>query len=145
MPQITVRRTWKAKPRATHRIQHRLRYRNRHENRNPITGDGMSNPVVSHNAILSQPRVDSLHATPIWPDELGDLFLQKMLTISRVFRIADLVQLAFEFRKARLRESDAKPDVLQGRCGAEVDPIGRRHHGIFQFWGVRVRTGRWCG
>jgi hypothetical protein len=45
-----------------------------------------------------------------------------MLTESRVFRIAYLVQLAFEFGEACLGESDAKPDVLQDRCGAEVDP-----------------------
>jgi hypothetical protein len=96
----------------TYRIQHLLRCCNGHENRNPITRHGASNPVISRNAILGQPRVDSLHATPIWPDELGDLFLHEMLTISRVFGIAHLVQLTFEFGETRLRESDAKPDVL---------------------------------
>jgi hypothetical protein len=55
-----------------------------------------------------------------------------MLSIPRVFRIARLVKLAFKFGKARLKESDAKPDELRGWCGAEVDPVGRRYYGIFQ-------------
>lgn len=116
-----------------YRIQHLLRGCNRHENRNPIARHGASNPVTSREAILSQPCVDSLQTKAIRSDELRDLFLQKMLAIAHVLRIADLVQLAFKFGKACLRESDAKPDALRGWCGAQVDPVGRRQYGLFQF------------
>jgi hypothetical protein len=127
----------------TYCIQHLLRYFNRHENRNPITRNGASNPVISRDGILGQPRVDGLHATPIWPDELRDLFLHEMLSIPCVFRIAYLVQLAFKLGKARLGEGDAKPDELRGRGRTEVDPTGRRQYGIFQLWGVSARRGSW--
>jgi len=81
--------------------------------------------------MLGQPRVDSLHATPLWPNELLDLFLQKVLPIPCVLRVADLVQLALELGETRLRQRDAKRDEPHRRRTTEVDPIEWRRDGIF--------------
>ena len=98
---------------------------------------------LSCDTILVQPRINSLHATRIWPDELFDLFLQKVLSIPWVTRIADLVQLTLELRETGLGQCDAKDEDLRRGRAAEVDPIGWGWDGIFQFWDARTQGRAW--
>lgn len=83
-------------------MQHLLSLSNRYENCNPIARPRALDPLPFWYAILGQPRINSLHATRIWPDELVDLFLHEILPIVLVIGIADFVQLALELSETRL-------------------------------------------
>lgn len=83
-------------------MQHLLSLSNRHKNRNPIARPRALDPLPFSYAMLGQPRIDSLHATWIWPNKLVDLFLHEILPMPLVVGIADLIQLALKLRETRL-------------------------------------------
>jgi hypothetical protein len=59
-------------------------------------------PLPFWYAIPGQPRIDSLHATWIWPNEFVYLFLHEILPILLVIGVADFVQLALKLSETRL-------------------------------------------
>lgn len=98
-----------------YRVEHLLCHSNSNPDSNPVSR-GRTNEFVVAKTPGREPLIDCTNAPWMRSDKVFDLLLSQMLPVTFVVRVADFVEMPFQFTEIRLRKRNLQKNfVIWGR------------------------------